>query len=169
MKKPALDKDGSGRYLPYPTMPSFCPDHCRKESCLTIECVTGRHLDKCAADDGCHLYLWVTSHRLPEALELLKRWGFRYECPLVWVKSGGPAGFTWQYNAELCLFARKGHLALQQKGIKTAFEAPRGRYSEKPDLLYEMAEKASPGPRLEMYARGGRKGWTVWGDEAGAA
>jgi N6-adenosine-specific RNA methylase IME4 len=39
-------------------------------------------------------------------------------------------------------------------------------HSRKPDELYEVIEQCSWGPYLEMFARGARKGWSAWGDQA---
>ena len=47
---------------------------------------------------------------------------------------------------------------------------PRGRHSAKPDVFYTEVEKMFPGaPKLEMFARGQREGWDVWGDQSGGA
>ena len=31
--------------------------------------------------------------------------------------------------------------------------------------MYKIIEACSPGPYLELFARGKRKGWKQWGDE----
>jgi N6-adenosine-specific RNA methylase IME4 len=50
------------------------------------------------------------------------------------------------------------------------FEAPRGRHSEKPECVYELIERLFPTvPKLEMFARGQREGWTAWGAEVESA
>lgn len=36
-------------------------------------------------------------------------------------------------------------------------------HSRKPDELYDLIEACSPGPYLELFARGRRDGWTWWG------
>jgi N6-adenosine-specific RNA methylase IME4 len=38
-------------------------------------------------------------------------------------------------------------------------------YPRKPDELYGLIEKCSPGPYLELFARHRQKGWVQWGDE----
>jgi N6-adenosine-specific RNA methylase IME4 len=43
--------------------------------------------------------------------------------------------------------------------------APSRRHSRKPECSYELVEEVSYGPRLELYAREKRDGWSVWGDE----
>ncbi|MGN6207903.1 MT-A70 family methyltransferase [Asticcacaulis sp.] len=39
-------------------------------------------------------------------------------------------------------------------------------HSRKPDEQYDLIEACSPGPYLELFARGERKNWTVWGNQA---
>lgn len=39
-------------------------------------------------------------------------------------------------------------------------------HSKKSDELYKIIERCSPGPYLELFARGKREGWTVWGNQA---
>lgn len=168
MHKLQLDKfPDQGNKLDYPVMPSFCRDNkCYQEDCKTIQCVVGRLLQK-AADDDCHLYVWVTQRFLPDGLSLVRSWGFHYQCLMTWVKPGGMTPFSWQYNTEHVLFAHKGTIDVQRKGMKLSFEAPAVGHSIKPDVFYERVLQASPGPRLEVFARKPRLGFTVWGNESG--
>jgi len=39
-------------------------------------------------------------------------------------------------------------------------------HSRKPDEQYEIIESCSWGPYLELFGRGKRSGWTVWGNQA---
>ena len=120
------------------------------------------------AYDGCHVYLWTTLKFLPNALEIFGVWGVKYQCPLIWHKKGGITPFSWQYNAEIALFGRIGSLDLLQNGIKLCFTGKRNRHSEKPDEFYDIVRRASPEPRLNMYARKERKGFEAWGSEVNA-
>jgi N6-adenosine-specific RNA methylase IME4 len=119
------------------------------------------------AEDDAHLYLWTTHKLLPDALELVDGWGFRYQCLLTWCKPTGAAPFSWLYDTEHCLFARRGDLDLLQMGLRLSIIAGRGdrAHSAKPDEFYDRVIAASPEPRFEMYARRPRSGFTVWGDE----
>lgn len=45
-------------------------------------------------------------------------------------------------------------------------ELPRGAHSEKPPDLHRALERLCRGPRLELFARAARPGWTAWGNEA---
>ena len=119
-----------------------------------------------AADDGCHVYLWTTQRFLHEACDLFERWGVHQECQLTWVKPTGMTPYSWMYNTEHVLFGRLGgNLPLQRFGLKLSFEAPQTGHSRKPDVFYERVLEASPGPRLEMFARTPRDGFVVWGNE----
>ena len=74
--------------------------------------------------------------------------------------------FSWMYNTEHVLFGRIGALPLEQNGLKLAFDASVTRHSAKPDEFYERVTLASPGPRLEMFARDTHDGFKPWGNEA---
>jgi N6-adenosine-specific RNA methylase IME4 len=117
------------------------------------------------AADGCHLYLWVTHRFLPAGLRLLEGWGARYHCVMTWRKNGGMTPRSWMFDTEHVLFARIGTLPLEQLGLSLIFDADRAGHSVKPDVFYERVIAASPEPRLEMFARREREGFTAWGAE----
>ena len=120
-----------------------------------------------------HLYLWVPNALILEGLEVMKRWGFTYKTNLVWYKvrkDGGPdgrgVGFYFRNVTELVLFGVRGSLRTLDPG-RTQVNILRTRkreHSRKPDELYEVIEKCSPGPHLELFARHQRTNWTQWGD-----
>ncbi|MGH3834164.1 MAG: MT-A70 family methyltransferase [Pseudonocardiaceae bacterium] len=117
------------------------------------------------ADDDAHLYLWVTHRFLPAGLRLLEAWGFRYQCVMTWRKNVGITPFSWMYDTEHVLFASRGNLPLEKLGQRLSFAAPAVGHSIKPDVFYERVTAASPGPRIEMFARRQRDGFEVWGNE----
>ncbi|MGS1127125.1 MT-A70 family methyltransferase [Rhodanobacter sp. UC4437_H4] len=126
--------------------------------------------------DTAHLYLWVPNALLPEGLEVLKAWGFSYKSNIVWHKirkDGGPdgrgVGFYFRNVSELLLFGVRGKNArtLDPGRTQVNFLATQKReHSRKPDEQYPLIESCSPGPFLEMFARGPRKGWSVWGNQS---
>lgn len=125
-----------------------------------------------AADDA-HLYLWVTNLKLAEAkpFDIMEAWGFRYITMLTWHKVGGPRGIGMGYyfrgETEHCLFGVRGRLPIPaDKRERNHFDAARTPHSEKPPRFYELVERVSPGPYLELFARRRRYGWDVWGNEA---
>ena len=123
-----------------------------------------------------HLYLWVPNALLPEGLEVMRSWGFHYKSNIVWHKirkdggsDGRGVGFYFRNVTELLLFGVRGRNArtLQPGRTQVNLLGTRKReHSRKPDEIYSIIEGCSPGPRLELFARGARPGWAVWGDQA---
>lgn len=132
---------------------------------MSLEDIAAMPVGDLAEDDGCHIYLWVTQRFLPDGIQMLKGWGFNYQCVMTWVKPTGITPYSWMYNTEHVLFGRKGSLDLMRMGLKLSFEAPVTRHSEKPDSFYERVVSATPGPRLEMFSRANREGFVAWGNE----
>jgi len=122
-----------------------------------------------------HLYLWVPNALLPEGLEVMQAWGFRYVSNSIWAKrrkDGGPdgrgVGFYFRNVTEPILFGVKGSMRTLAPGRSTVnmIETRKREHSRKPDEQYDLIESCSPGPYLEMFARYARPGWSVWGNES---
>ncbi len=128
------------------------------------------------AEDTAHLYLWVPNALLAEGLQVMQAWGFTYKTNLIWYKvrkDGGPdrrgVGFYFRNVTEMILFGTRGKQArtLSPGRSQANLLASRKReHSRKPDEQYELIEACSWGPRIELFARGPRAGWTVWGNQA---
>lgn len=129
-----------------------------------------------ALEDTAHLYLWVPNALLAEGLEVMSAWGFTYKTNLIWYKirkDGGPdrrgVGFYFRNVTEVILFGVRGKKArtLQPGRTQENIIVQRKReHSRKPDEQYGLIEACSWGPYLEMFARGNRKGWHCWGNQA---
>jgi N6-adenosine-specific RNA methylase IME4 len=123
-----------------------------------------------------HLYLWVPNALLPDGLKVMKAWGFEYKSNIVWHKlrkdggsDGRGVGFYFRNVTEIILFGVRGKNArtLPPGRSQVNYIGTRKReHSRKPDEQYELIESCSPGPYLEMFSRGTRKDWTVWGNQA---
>lgn len=138
-------------------------------------------------EDRAHCYLWVPNALLPEGLTVLTAWGFDYKSHIVWQKvrkDGGPdgrgVGFYFRNVTEILLFGTRG------KNVRTLapgrsqvnfiesevgpdgdiLKTRKREHSRKPDEQYDIIESCSWGPYLELFGRGQRAGWTVWGNEA---
>jgi N6-adenosine-specific RNA methylase IME4 len=128
------------------------------------------------AADRAHLYLWVPNALLPEGMRVMEAWGFRYVSNIIWEKvrkDGGPdgrgVGFYFRNVTEILLFGVRG------KNVRTldagrrqvnVIRSQKREHSRKPDEQYPIIEACSWGPRIELFSRGVRKGWTVWGNQA---
>jgi len=127
-------------------------------------------------EDTAHLYLWVPNALLPDGLQVMKAWGFEYKSNIIWHKlrkdggsDGRGVGFYFRNVTEILLFGVRGKNArtLQPGRTQVNYMGTRKReHSRKPDEQYDLIEACSPGPRLEMFARGSRPGWTTWGSQA---
>lgn len=124
------------------------------------------------ARDNAHLYLYVPNALLQEGLTVMKAWGFKYKSNIVWYKirkDGGPdgrgVGFYFRNVTELCLFGVRGSLRTRSRTQVNLLATRKREHSRKPDELYDIIERCSPGPYYEMFARHRRKGWTQMGDQ----
>lgn len=113
-----------------------------------------------------HLYLWCLSQHMDWGYRVARAWGFEPLQTLTWCKPGMGAG-RFQCNTEHVLVCRKGSRHGNPFGMTggTYFTWGRGRHSEKPAAFFDLVQRCSPGPYLEMFARAPRLGWSVWGNE----
>ena len=108
----------------------------------------------------------------------MQAWGFTYKSNVVWHKlradggsDGRGVGFYFRNVTEFLLFGVRGPSArtLAPGRRQVNYIGTRKReHSRKPDEQYALIETCSPGPYLEIFARGVRPGWQTWGDQARA-
>jgi len=153
----------------------MAPEHRRlsRYETLTLHEIMEIPVPLVAAEKS-HLYLWVPNALLAEGLAVLKAWGFTYKTNIVWHKvrkDGGPdgrgVGFYFRNTTEMVLFGVRGHLRTLDPGRKQVniIRTEKREHSRKPDELYDVIETCSPGPYLELFARGERPGWAQWGNQ----
>lgn len=140
-------------------------------STMTNEEIAALPVAELAADQA-HLYLWVTNPgmfggRFSDVTprDIASAWGFRYVTLLTWVKPGG-GGMGWYFRGqtEHVLFATRGDLGIPaEKREVNVFEAKRAGHSAKPPSFFDLVERVSPGPYLELFCRTPRFGWDSWG------
>lgn len=155
----------------------IAPEHKRlsRYGTMTLDDIKALPVETSAADTA-HLYLWVPNALLPEGLAVMAAWGFNYKSNIVWQKirkDGGPdgrgVGFYFRNVTELLLFGVRGKNArtLDPGRTQVNIMSTRKReHSRKPDEQYDLITACSPGPFLELFARGERPGWAVWGNQA---
>jgi N6-adenosine-specific RNA methylase IME4 len=153
------------------------PEHKRlsRYGTMTLDDIKELPVPSICADTA-HLYLWVPNALLPDGIAVLQAWGFQYKSNLVWHKirkdggsDGRGVGFYFRNVTELILFGVRGKNArtLQPGRTQVNYLSSRKReHSRKPDEQYKLIEACSSGPYLEMFARGDRKKWTNWGNQA---
>ncbi|RKJ79173.1 S-adenosylmethionine-binding protein [Butyricicoccus sp. 1XD8-22] len=133
------------------------------------------------AGDKAHLYLWVPNAMLPDGLSVMDAWGFDYKTNIVWEKvrkDGGPdgrgVGFYFRNVTEMLLFGIKRNSAPNRtlapaRSQVNLIRTMKREHSRKPDEIIPIIEACSLGPRIELFARGDRKNWTMWGNQATSA
>jgi N6-adenosine-specific RNA methylase IME4 len=124
--------------------------------------------DYLAARDAA-LFLWCTAPFLEKAFDVIAAWGFKYSSNLVWTKDKLGTGFWCRSQHEHLLIARRGKFRAPKPADRpsSVIQAPRREHSRKPDEVYSIIEQAYPElPKIELFARCARPGWTAWGDEA---
>jgi len=141
---------------------------------LSVEQIAALPLSKLLADDA-HCWLWSTEEHLPAAFSLLRKWGLTRKALFPWVKLtqdrthlAWPGGYYGRCVTEYLLFAMRGKLPIPHgaRQIRRILRAPQGKkHSEKPVEAMQLIESWSPQPRLELFARTRRDGWTAWGKE----
>ena len=155
----------------------MAPEHKRlsRYGTLDLSAIMGLPIAGAAADPA-HLYLWVPNALLPEGLAVMAAWGFAYKSNIVWHKirkdggsDGRGVGFYFRNVTELVLFGTRGKNARTGAAGRRQVNllgTRKREHSRKPDEIFGIIEACSPGPRLELFARGSRPGWSTWGDQA---
>lgn len=86
-----------------------------------------------------------------------------------WSTGWTRVGFYFRNVTELLLFGIRGDknrtLAPGRSQVNL-LRAMKREHSRKPDEFVNLIEDCSPGPYLEMFARGNRTGWDMWGNQA---
>lgn len=153
------------------------PEHRRlnRYPTMTLDDICGLPVSE-IVEDTAHLYMWVPNALLPEGLRVMEAWGFQYKSNLVWHKirkdggsDGRGVGFYFRNVTELILFGTRGKNARTEppgRSQVNMIQTRKREHSRKPDEQYALVEACSKGPYLEMFARGERPGWAVWGNQA---
>lgn len=155
----------------------MAPEHRRlnRYDTLSFEEIYSLPVCEIAAETS-HLYLWVPNALLPQGIKTLESWGFTYKTNIVWHKirkdggsDGRGVGFYFRNVTELVLFGVKGKgartLAPGRRQVNLLGSRKR-EHSRKPDELFPLIESCSPGPYMELFARGSRPNWTSFGNES---
>ena len=126
------------------------------------------------ADDDCILFIWVIDPMLPEAMEVIKAWGFKYKTvAFTWVKQNKKSdgiymgmGYWTRANNEICLLATKGNPKRISASVRQIILERVREHSKKPDCVRDrIVELCGNLPRIELFARQKAEGWDSWGNE----
>lgn len=155
------------------------PEHKRlaRYETMTIDDIKALPIADIAGEKA-HLYLWVPNALLPEGLAVMEAWGFEYKSNIVWEKvrkdgkpDGRGVGFYFRNVTELLLFGIKKKSAPNRtlspaRSQVNLLRTMKREHSRKPDEMTKIIEACSQAPRIELFARGVREGWEMWGNQA---
>lgn len=127
-------------------------------------------------------FMWATAPKLPEAIEVMRAWGFHYRgIAYVWVKtstsgkiiSGQGVRPTFvKPTTELvlvgstCKTGRPLKLMTESQGQVVLASRPGNKHSAKPAVFRDrIVELLGDVPRIELFARERVPGWDAWGNE----
>lgn len=141
-------------------------------STMTLDDIKSLPVSTLAAPD-CALFLWATAPMFPQALEVVRTWGFAYKTQGIWHKTtrhGKTAfgtGYRIRNSHEHWIIATRGN-PKNARTERSVIMSQVREHSRKPDEFMEMVERWMPhARRLEMFSRSSREGWHSWGKETG--
>merc|ERR1711923_298515 len=113
-------------------------------------------------DEGL-IFLWVTGRAMELGRECLKLWGYERVDEIIWVKTNqlqriirtGRTGHWLNHGKEHCLVGMKGNCPKLNRGLDSDVIVAEVRAtSHKPDEIYGIIERLSPGTRkIELFGR----------------
>src|SRR5665647_3191722 len=120
------------------------------------------------AEENSILYMWATSPKLKEALEVVESWGFEYRSSAIWDKEKIGMGYWFRGQHEYLIVAVRGKPSTppEDKRYPSVIKSSRTEHSQKPEVVYDMIENMFPHKKyIEMFARNIRPGWQSWGNQ----
>lgn len=142
-------------------------------ACMSTADIAKLPVNQLAAKD-CALLMWATAPMLPDAIDLMRAWGFTFKSAGAWAKQSSTGqkwafgtGYCFRSAAEFFLLGTIGKPKIKSRSVRNLIVAPVREHSRKPVDQYEMAEQLFDGPHVELFSRTGRPGWQSWGNEAG--
>jgi N6-adenosine-specific RNA methylase IME4 len=125
----------------------------RHYNTMSLDGIKAMPVREIACKKECHLFLWTTAPHMPQALEVMEAWGFKYSTiAFTWVKLRRAhnamqlrftptidadfhvgLGLTTRKNAEFVLLGRRGSPKRLAKDVRELIIAPVRAHSRKPD------------------------------------
>lgn len=139
--------------------------------CMDLSDIAELRVDHLAAPD-CMMFLWATNPMLPQAIDLMARWGFTFKTAGHWVKKtknnhlAFGTGYCLRSAGEPFLIGTIGSPKFVSRSVRSVIEAKVREHSRKPEEAYHAAELlAGDVPKLDLFSRQERPGWDAFGNE----
>ena len=123
-------------------------------------------IDEIAMDNSA-LFIWTTSPKIQEGLDVASAWGFTYKAMFIWDKVKHNFGHYNSVRHELLLLCTKGSYPLENQELFDSVQTieRNDEHSEKPHEFRTIIEKIYPSAKkIELFARKEVSGWNVWGN-----
>jgi len=151
-----------------PCLPKKQPDTCKIEyyyKTMELEDIKDLSINSISEKD-CVLFLWATTPAIKEAFEVLETWGFKYKTMITWEKTNNDCmGYWFRTCTEHLLVGIKGNVKAFRNMQRNCYHEKRRSHSQKPNYFYNLIEKVTEEPRIELFARERREGWDAWGNQ----
>jgi N6-adenosine-specific RNA methylase IME4 len=142
--------------------------------CMTLADIQALPVRELANPAGCALVMWATAPMLPQAIETMAAWGFKFISAGAWAKQSSTGqkwafgtGYCYRSAVEFWLLGRVGKPKFRSRSIRNLIVAPVREHSRKPDVMRANIEAQFAGPYVELFAREAAAGWRSWGNETG--
>lgn len=116
------------------------------------------------------IFMWATIPLLPECLDVMKSWGFKYKTSIIWRKIMSLGmGFWFRGQCEILVLGIKGKIKAFRCQLPNFIQTKALRHSEKPEefreMIIEATKKIEDRKFIEIFARKKIEGWTCLGNE----
>ena len=125
------------------------------------------------ATDHAVLVMWAVPPMVPQAIDLMSAWGFKYKTLGSWAKQSETGrkwafgtGYIYRSACEPYIVGTIGEPKIGARDVRNLIVAPVREHSRKPDEMHSNLERLFPCvARAELFARESRAGWEAWGNQ----
>lgn len=136
--------------------------------CMSVQEICNMPIDQISTEDAV-LYMWCSSSLLPEALQVVSAWGFKFKTSAIWDKGFSGQGTYFRQGHEVLMIATKGSVPEVPYDARpsSVLKFKRREHSRKPDEMYQIINGMYPElNKIELFCRGvPTQGWSGWGNE----
>lgn len=140
--------------------------------CMTLDQLKELPVGHLAMPDSV-MVMWGVFSMMPQAIELLAHYGYRFCTGGPWAKQSSTGkkwafgtGYVYRNAAEFWIVGKMGNPKERSKSVRNLIVAPVREHSRKPDQIYSDIEELWDGPYIDIFGRQQREGWTVWGNQS---
>ncbi len=131
---------------------------------VTAGKLQGLAIPELAHQQGCHFWIWTSWPMIREGIphRLFGAWKLAWAGEIVWDKTVADTRQRSRPRTEVLLLAVSGSLPITCRYFEPIIRVKRELYGRLPHRFYELIEKLSPAPRIQLFVHSGREGWEWW-------